>query len=286
MSTPRKYPLEQAASRRSFERGFSLMELLVAIILGAVVLTSIYGLVLSQGRTYGKQLELMDVHGTLRGAASLLSSDLRQAASADLYTIGANAVALRSPRGTGIVCKRHATQPRFGIVATAGDLTASTDDSALVFAAGSVGSGDDEWKVMKVQTVITLPTCEWGGGSVPDLAVQLTVAVPADTAGIGVGAPIRVFRRTEYGLFQDGGRWWLGSKTGASSFEKLTGPLRSPTDGGLVFTYRDGAGNVTADPAQVRVVEIVIRAESHHRAGLGALEHQRDSVALRVALRG
>ena len=82
------------------------------------------------------------------------------------------------------------------------------------------------------------------------------------------------------------GRWWLGRKVGAAaSYEKLTGPLLPPASGGLVLTYRDAAGNVTADPTQVAVIDFVLRAESYGVSS-DALELQQDTLATRVALRG
>ena len=112
-------------------------------------------------------------------------------------------------------------------------------------------------------------------------------AAQALVGTLAVGAPFRAFRRVEYGLYQEGGRWWLGRKVGAAaSYEKLTGPLRSAGDGGLVFTYYDAAGAVTAVPGLVAAVEFVIRAESYRLPGSGSTSFQQDSLALRVAIRG
>ena len=62
--------------------------------------------------------------------------------------------------------------------------------------------------------------CDWPGGANADLGVQLEALDPpigtiGDTAGIAVGAPFRAFRRAEYGIFQQDGRWWLGRKLGS-----------------------------------------------------------------------
>ncbi len=115
-----------------------------------------------------------------------------------------------------------------------------------------------------------------------DLAAAL-----ASVGNFGVGAPLRAFRSIEYGLYQEGGRWWLGRKVGAAaSYEKLTGPLRSAASGGLVCTYYDAAGAVTADPSQVAAVEFIIRAESYALPGSGSTALQQDSLTIRVALRG
>ncbi len=118
--------------------------------------------------------------------------------------------------------------------------------------------------------------------------ISCDAALAASTSGgvYEIGAPFRAFRRVEYALYADSGRWWLGRKVGGAGFyEKLIGPLLAPGSGGLVFTYRDAAGNVTADPTQVVVIDFVIRAESYRASG-NALELRQDTLAVRVALRG
>ena len=103
--------------------------------------------------------------------------------------------------------------------------------------------------------------------------------------GLGI-APFRAFRRVEYGIYWEDGRWWLGRKVGAAvTYEMVTGPLLSPISGGLVFSYSDSSGAATADPTLVAMVSFVIRAESYRRAP-GSSNYQVDTVATRVALRG
>ncbi|NIU73759.1 MAG: hypothetical protein GWN71_09295 [Gammaproteobacteria bacterium] len=117
-----------------------------------------------------------------------------------------------------------------------------------------------------------------------------------DTTGVSLdeiqaGAPVRQFRKIEYGLYQEtDGRYWLGRKVGnAASYERLTGPLNAPADSGLVFIYYDQNGGVTADPTQVGMVDIVIRGESYGKApqrrelGPAAVE---DTLTVRVSVRG
>ncbi len=281
----RRHP---APGKRRTQYGFTFVELLIYMLVAGIVMGSVYQLLMGQSRAYTKQRELMDVHETLRSAAALLAWEMRQswAAGGDLYSINANSIALRSTQGTGIVCVLHSTQPRFGLRGVwLDDLAATTDDSALVYVWSN-------WKVVRINwaAVYAPPTatCGWAGSGKPDKGVEFTVNVPNDTAGIRIGTLIRAFRRVEYGLYQDAGdgRWWLGRKVGAAaSYEKLTGPLLPPASGGLVLTYRDAAGNVTADPTQVAVIDFVLRAESYGVSS-DALEFQQDTLATRVALRG
>ncbi len=319
-------------------RGFTLVEMIVYILLSGIVMTSVYQLLIGQSRAYGKQRELMDVHGSLRAASALLSWEIRQgsASGGDLSAIGVNSIALRSVQGAGIVCAVHNTIPRVGLGKTWGDIDDTADDSALVYAADT-----DAWMSGTIDKIFSAPAgvpwCDWGGGAsiVPEVVLDLTVsgdisaahlaycmslsgapqanclgepdwptycaglvglpkiacnaalaAAQAQAGSLAVGALFRAFRRVEYGLYEYGGRWWMGRKVGAAaSYELLTGPLRSAVNGGLVFTYYDAAGAVTADPTQVAAVEFVIRAESYgvpdSKSG-----YQVDTLATMVAVRG
>ena len=158
-------------------------------------------------------------------------------------------------------------------------------------AAGGQAVSDDTWRVFDIIDVqpggsAPVPSCAWPASPTTERVVTGT----GDATGISVGGGFRAFRRIEYGLFQDAGRWWLGQKTGSGAWERLTGPLRSPMDGGLSFTYFDAGGNVTADPAAVRTVEIVIRAESFGQArrygGSAPPTERQDSIRTMVFLRG
>lgn len=275
------------------QAGFTLAELLVYLLLSGLVMASVYQLLMGQSRAYGRQREQMDVHETLRTAAALLAWEIRQASATggDLYSIDENSITLRSIQGSGFVCVGHPTLPRFGLWLTDGDFQATVDDSVLVFAAGGGGRADDVWKVLKVSSAgpaaaMGLDACDWIGAGAPDVAVQITVTTPSDTADIALGAPLRTFRRIEYGLFAADGRWWLGRRVGAGSWEKLTGPLLPVWLDGLVFTYRDATGNPTADLTQVAVVDFVIRAQSYRAPGGGGSQFFTDTLATRVALRG
>jgi len=269
--------------------GFTLIELLIGVLVATVILTGVYKVQVIQTRMYGKQREVMDVHSSLRSAAALLSWEVRQssAGGGDIYAIGANSITLRSVQGMGTLCVRDSILPRFGIVGATAAMAATGDDSVLVYAAGS-----STWKVLRVTDVGTpaslgVGNCDWSGSTAPDIAVAVGVTVPSDTAGIRVGAPVRSFRRIEYGIYQDvmDGRWWLGRKVGAAtSYTKLTGPMLSQVSGGLVITYHDATGALTADPTQVATIDLTLRAESFgETAGRNAFEV--DSLNTRVALR-
>ena len=301
----RRAALRSCRSRR----GFTIIELIIGLTLGLIVLTSVYKLLMSQSRLYGVQREVADTRQSLRAAAALLSYELESAAATagDFYAIGPNSLSMRSVQGTGVVCSKGGTgvvKKRFGLQLASGYFqgTVTGVDSAMVYDMLALPFG--QWNVLKVKEAWNgtdswaaiggggggTPVCFWGDSSVnvprPQATVELFAPNPV-LAGILVGDPVRAFRPTEFALFQQAGRWWLGRKViGEANYEILTGPLLPASDSGLVFTYYDATGAVTADPSRVVQVEIVLRAESFGSASGVGYKTLRDSLTTRVFLRG
>lgn len=270
-------------------RGFTIIELIVSFVIGLVVLGSVVQMMIVQGKSYRKQREQVDVRETVREAAALLSWDLRQAAVAGspFAVLGANTVTVRSPRGLGTICGKHAVLPRYALWKTAGSIQATVDDTALVYQIGKGG-----WNKLKITNVGTpvamgVNACAWPGARAPDMVVEFAVTAVTDTSYIKTGAPFRNFRRVEYAEFQQNGRWWLGRKVGnAAGYEQLTGPLLAPGANGLSFTYYDTLGAVSANTNAIGSVAFTIRTESFKNATTGSsFVYQRDSLTTKVAVR-
>ncbi len=303
-------------NRRSSAHGFTLVELLVYIVLALLVVGAVFRVFVSQSRQHGLHVETMDARQTLRGAAALLTTEMRglSASRGDLYAIAPQSISLRSVQALGVICDA-ANEPRYGLWHASGTFEATADDSALVNSA-STGT----WSRVKVAAVWEpsgggVSTCAWPGAAPTDAVVETGGADltaewtaycntlppgpkafclgaadwPSYCAGLAgppkaacdaalaaaqavgvtfeVGSPFRAFRRVEYGMLQQDGRWWLGRKVGAAaSYELVTGPLRAPADSGLALHYYDAAGVETADPTQVTRVEVVLRSESFGKA--------------------
>jgi prepilin-type N-terminal cleavage/methylation domain-containing protein len=269
--------------------GFTLIELLVGLVVGLIVMGSVVQIMIVQGRGYRKQREIIDIRETARQATALLAGDLRQSGVGEspLSAMGANSIALRSPRGMGTICAKHATLARYGLWKTGGNIFAGADDSALVYQVGR-----EKWKALKITAVGTpaamgVAACAWPGARPPDVVVEFSVAVKTDTSYIKVGAPFRNFRRIEYAEYQLNSRWWLGRRVGAAAaYEQLTGPLVAPASNGLAFVYYDTLGAVTANPAAVGSVAVTLRTESYKKTHVGnTFVYQRDSLTTKVALR-
>jgi len=270
-------------------RGFSLLELIISMVMALVILGSVVQVMITQGRGYRKQREIVDIRDTGRQAASVLAWDLRQSVigEAPLAAMGANSIAIRSPRAVGTICAKHATLARYGVWKTAGTFLGTVADTAVVYAIGR-----DKWRTLKITAVGTpaamgVPACVWPGARPPDVVVEFAVQSKIDTSWIRTGAPLRTFRRVEYGEYQVNGRWWLGRRVGAAaSYEQLTGPLLPPASNGLKFTYYDTLGAVTVNPGAVGSIEFTLRPESFRKTMVGTTQtYQRDSLTTRVAVR-
>lgn len=274
---------------RGQRRGFTMIELIVAFVIGLIVLGSVVQMMIVQGRGYRKQREMVDVRETAREAANLLSWDLRQAAvgGSSFAVMGANAVTIRSLSGVGTICAKHAVLPRYALWKTAGNILATVDDTALVYQLGR-----NNWTKLKITAVGTgasmgVNACAWPGARPPDMVVEFAVTAITDTSWIKIGVPLRTFRRVEYAEFQQNSRWWLGRKVGAAaSYERLTGPLLAPGSNGLAFVYYDTLGAVTVNPAAVGSVQFTLRTESYKNTNVGStFVYQRDSLTTKVAVR-
>ena len=276
-------------------RGFTLIELLVVIVFGALVIENVFRLVVTQQRSYAQQRQVVDLRSNLRLATSLLVTELRGIAPEDLYAIGSNSITLRSTIGAATICTESPAgatgDPEYVLWRESGEFLATAADTALVYSAGGGSIGDESWKRLRVLTATVAgnnpPACDWGNGA----AGGYTISVSGDTAGITVGAQVKAFRRTEYGLYQDSGRWWLGRRvSGATTWEELTGPFKAPADSGLVLRYFDAAGAVTTNPADVASVEVLFTGETEQAAwrtaGGGKRNVHTESLRTRVALRG
>ena len=285
-------------SRRLERSGFSLIELLIVTVLASVIIASAFRLFMSQSRLFMVQREILDARESVRSASALLAADIRELAStdADLYSATPDSLVLRSMTGAGVVCS-HTWQGlgrRLALQHTSGTFASvAANDSLLAYRLSS-----DVWGAWVVEDVWTgpaawlgppggnTPTCFWGDSSTavprPEVTVEIS-GVAADLNEIIPGSPVRAFRRTKYALFARNSRWYLGRQVGAAmGYELLTGPMLSPTDGGLQVRYFDAAGLATAVPAEVVRIDLVLKSESAGRTTSGT---QTDSLTTTVFLR-
>ena len=277
-------------SDRVCGRGFTLVELAVALVLGAVILGAAGQLYLATGRFIRLQSSVLEVHEGLRAAMEVLSAELREldAPGGDIAAFGADSISIRATRGIDFVCAQP--EPSSGTIVVRNSLSSGyrevdpARDRALVFRDGDPGTeNDDAWLDRGIASA--------GGAAIcADSAAGTRLRLLGALDSVWVGAPVRWYERVVYRLYQDeGGAWWLGvrsySDVGWAAVSPVAGPLRHPA--GLQFSYRDASGAATAVPASVVTIAITLRGTgSSLLQGVGGRPwHWADSLATVVFLR-
>lgn len=294
-------------------RGFSLVELLIALTMMGVVGIIASRLMLGQQRFYQRTNEQLGIRRELRAAMSLLPAELRSISSSggDIRTFDTNSMIFRSVLGIGVVCARAAnaidipptnmsrnalsgwySQPQVG------DTIWAFNDSL------SRGAEDDVWTPLRITAVQSsstyCPASTYTDATLdagkPRWRFTVTPNVPDS---VGVGAAIRFTRATKYELQQEGStdRWYLARSEyvgGAWTTPTwVSGPYAAPTNlgtSGIRFAMYDSTGAAVTNAANSRSIsriDLRLRATGLNSSGSFGFTGttNTDSVLFRIALR-
>lgn len=280
--------------------GFTLVEMMVAVLLGGIVAAAGYAVLVSTQRTTQLLAERIDLEQNLRVAVTYLSGAIQEldATDGDILALASDAIRFRRTQWTGVVCMTPVANGSGVKISIETDRYFGmrdpdpTLDSLLIFSAGDPTTGsDDRWLTGAVYAIGN-GTCS-DGSAAKNLNVMISSAsggATAAVAGVAVGAPIRGFQVEDLSLVErDGGRRWLGQRMadrsgGWTTVQPLIGPL-SPA--GFEVTFRNATGAATTDLDQVVSVDLTVRGESRRpvRSGVGTVEYLRDSRSTRITLR-
>ena len=283
-------------------RGFTLVELMIAIVLLGIVSTALYKVLLNNQRTFAAQTQRIDLQQNIRAAATILPAEFREldAADGDIRAMSATSITIRAMRQMAFMCiapvlpaggaitfeVRQA--PFFG-----NRQNFASGDSLLIYYEGNPGTrADDRWILASVNAAPTVQNCP---GAAPNAGIRV-IATPTWPVAplnalnaITAGAPVRGFSTVTYSLWQSpsDNQYYLAQTAPDGSTQPLVGPLTGAN--GLSFLYYDSTGTtITAIPTVVRMIEIRVRgrtAQVIRQANDPALAYKTDSVITRVALR-
>ena len=285
-------------SRRD-RRGFTLVELLVALILFSILGGAMLKVLTSQQRAYNAQLQRTGLQQSIRVAGTLLPNEFRglNPRDSDIVVMMDTVFTIRSVQQLGIMCN----PPVLGgtltglVIGMRGPLYSASrpfvaGDSVFVWYEGDGTSrADDGWARGKVTAVanVNCPTLPSPGN---EQAITVSMALRAtqpNTAGsITAGSPLLGYEDRTYRLYQAADtRWYLGLQRGAGTTDQLIGPLIGST--GLTFTYIDTLGAVTAVKTAVGQINVTLRAETKNpiRKADGSFGTAMDSIVLNIAVR-
>jgi prepilin-type N-terminal cleavage/methylation domain-containing protein len=268
-------------------RGFTLAELLVALLLFGIVAAALTRLLIGGMRVTEAQGEWLRMDADLRSGAGLLAGELQQlgrdSSSADLLAIAPDSLRYRALRNLAVACAVDAHAVTLRMPSVSGVIGVGSYDSLLLFQDGDpANSTDDKWAAYGIDAV--------AGGACPDGAAGVSVALSAMGPAVPLDsviapAPVRAFEAMTLKVYTSDGRRWFGAASGTDGVQPVLGPLAWA---GGTFSFRDSAGHAAATPGAVRSIEADLRAESSSPVaftGQGARRLLRDSIHLQFGLR-
>ncbi len=288
-------------------RGFTLIELMVALVLLGLVSTAVYKVLVNNQRVYLAQTQTIDLQQNIRAGAAILPAEFREldAADGDISFMGPDSIRMRAMRQLSFVCATPALGGGLGQISLAvrstkmiygNRPTFKQGDSILVYWEGNPTTrADDQWLPAQLQKDPDPGFC--ADSNVATNPAYLLTLQPTWLANgtlnspgtITRGAPVRGFDKVTYRSYQAAdGNWYLGQRNPAvgGTIQPVIGPLIGAN--GISFTYYDTAGAVTNVPTQVAQIEIVLRARTAspiRSGGTGVQTYKVDSLVTRVALR-
>jgi len=289
-------------------RGFTLIELMIALVLLGIVSTAVYKILVNNQRLYLAQTQTIDLQQNIRAAAAILPAEFREldAADGDIKAMTATSLRIRGMRQLSFVCATPVLGGGLGqIVLTVRTTpiygtrqTFKQGDSILVYWEGNPTTRtDDQWLPAQLQKDADPGFCADSNVAV-NPAFLLTLQpqwinnpILNRAGAIQIGAPVRGFDKVSYEVYQapaPDNNWYLGQRNPAQggTIQPMIGPLIGAN--GVTFSYYDSVGVVTADSSQVAQIQVVLRARTAspiRSGGNGVQDYKVDSVVTWVALR-
>jgi prepilin-type N-terminal cleavage/methylation domain-containing protein len=279
-------------------KGYTLIELMVALVVLLLVTGSLYKLLVSTQRLSRAQAERVDLQSNVRTASVVIPAELRElnavvagtAVQNDIISGTATTIRYQAMRGIGYICQA----PTIGEIRVLKSTWSGLRDPAFPRDAGYVFydnnsdlSTDDTWLPITI-TGVNTTTATCGGNA----AYSLTIAPTAELPGIPVLTPVRLYEIMELSLYTSGGQSWLGAQSisgGELAPQPLLGPLVGGT--GLALSYVDNSNVVTttAVPGDVKAIRLTVVGLSNQAvSGYGGSSQTRvvrDTVTTQVSLR-
>jgi prepilin-type N-terminal cleavage/methylation domain-containing protein len=262
-------------------RGFTMIELLIVVVLGALILAATLQVLITNQRIYTAQNSQIQGTQSMRAALAVLSTELREISppGGDLLRMDNDTVRIRAQRAIGVVC--HDTVlgvPTFRAFLI-GDTIFSGDSVSVFLDNNSLKSWDDVWVTTTVAAASYGTSC--GPASNPTQTLTLTDGAAFAADSLSSGAEIRAFTQIAYGLIQTGGDFYLGQNVAGAGWQPVVGPLMD--NRGLLFEYLDETGTVTTTATEVAMIVVTVRTGGDVLQETGTFVQ--DSVTVRIHTR-
>ena len=239
------------------ERGFTLVELMVAIVISGIVIGVIFQFLLGQGRFARMQGAREEVQQNARAAVDVISSDLRAVGRQGVTWAESDSIAFRSPRAWGMVCGYAGGY--LAVLFPAAAVPALSDDSDRL----AVGPNGHIVTDITSDGTNAANACNTALKPLPQAVAsgkraRLYAGAPG---GLLQGQDVYVYDDIAYGADTSSvagirGRWIRRNN------QPLAGPIAAD---GLSFVYQDSLGNTlsnTPNVGDIARVRLLVKTNS------------------------
>lgn len=253
-------------------RGFTLIEIMVALVVFGLVAATLTQVIVNGQRVTAMQQARAGLQSNLRVGSMMVPNELRmlnQSDTTDILDVSDTSIIYLAMRGYYALCAPPTSGTSINVMRVAGtgfnfDYRApAVGDSAFIFYENdTLKMSDDKWVRVGISAVSGASTCTYpatGGTSRSSLTLTLSPGIDVSTYTLSKfleGSPVRSYEVTRMSLFTSGGQQWFGMCTGGSvaspcSLQPVLGPLASSN--GVTITRYDSAGNsITANTFAAR----------------------------------
>lgn len=292
-------------SRLRNRRGTTLVELIVALPIGAIVGMVAMSLLLDTHKLARRLNSTTEIARELRQAAAVLASEIRPLSAADIVAWTDTSLDMQALAGSGVTCAVPASNviemlPLNGTDALRTSWFATPQAGDRVYSVGAdsaIAPTDRNWQSDALSGSSSSASSACVGQPLLALSrnagnvVRLTLA-NAMSAKPAVGSPVRITRRTRYSLYRaSDGLWYMGRKTFNgliwTTIQPVAGPFDKPLLHGLLIQVRDSASTILPAGSVVspRSIALTLHGTAPWLRAPGK-PGATDSVLMHVTLRG
>lgn len=242
------------------QSGFTLVELMVALVIAGILVGVVFQFLLGQTRFARMQSAREEVQQNARVALDVISSDLRAIGPQGIIAASANSISYRAPRAWGVICGYSGGSLAVIFPGPAAPMLKAGSDSL------AVGTNFHEVSDVTGDGSAAATACNTGVTPNPPVAAAEGRArlynLPAGAPTYQRRQDAYVYDRLTYNIGTSSGvpgTTWIRRNPGSGA-QPLAGPL--PATGGLVFTYTDANGATTADPNAIRRIKVTVTINS------------------------
>jgi len=289
--------------------GFTLVELLAAMVIAGILATTAYRLVQNQSRFVAVQSAREEVQQNSRGALDVVSAELRTANPGGIVDATGTQLTLMLPRAWGVVCDAGTGSTSMSVIfpSIPADLVPAGNGAGVMVDTGPLDAASPTWEpsppdadaadraTVSAAAAINLSAsgnvCEgagFGAGAGAALAAAYTLTGTNFPSGRERGSLVMLYQLVRYNVTSDGGRSWLYRSSGMDGDNFTMQPLAGPVDS-IRFAYF--ADNATArltsttlnatERASLSRIQIKVATVSRSSVG-GRYQRETDSVTVQL----